>query len=592
VWIKSAAINQRLLINAEANAAPRLDRARGLPDGVSGCTFETVRDAALRSARVFTRLSWYATMRYGSARRMFPAVVTMALGAIALCTFALCTFALSPSARAAPAPQRAPRPALDCASVMRTALPSANITAARAVVPNDSLRALGRKPYCLVEATVDVETHIRALLPDDWNGRFVMGGGGGYVGAIDNQFASTVHDGYATVGTDAGHSGSSISAAWALHNDRRIEEFGYRAVHRTAEVTKALIAAYYGRAPEKSFFIGCSNGGREALMEVQRYPADFDGVVAIAPAYNFLEIATTFVRNLQAQYPGGDVKAPVVTPAVLKVLAAKVVNRCDLIDGVADGTLENPEACTFRPSSLPACANDVAGDGCVTRAQRAAIATFAAPLSAGALRYPGQPFGDEADPAGWGAWIVGPLPSGPPGGPFAPSVQGAFGTEFFKYFVYGDSAWRYVGYDLSRAARDGAKAAAIISAANPDLSAFRARGGKLLLAHGWSDPALNARSTIEYFKAVQARTPQASSFTRLFMMPGVLHCANGSGCDDADFVGVIRRWVEQNEAPSRIVARKLRGTQVVRTHPLCAYPATARYDGKGRVEDAASYTCQ
>jgi len=282
-----------------------------------------------------------------------------------------------------------------------------------------------------------------------------------------------------------------------------------------------------------------------------------------------------------------------VTPAVLKLRAAKVTERCDASEGVRDGTLENPETCSFTLASLPACASDKAADGCVTRAQRAALSTFTAPLTAGSLRYPGQPFGDEADDDSWNAWITGPLPDVLEAtGRGAPTVQGAFGTEFFKYFIYGDSAWRYVGYDLARAARDRAKVDAIVSATNPDLSAFRARGGKLLLAHGWSDPALNARSTIEYFKAVQARTPQASSFTRLFMMPGVLHCAGGSGCDEADWAGTIRRWVEEGDAPSRIVARKQRGTQVVKTHPLCAYPMTARYNGTGNTEDAAAFTCR
>jgi pimeloyl-ACP methyl ester carboxylesterase len=504
----------------------------------------------------------------------------------------LAALALPLALHAAPAEHgRHVRAAADCAAALRIALPNARITGAIAVAPNDSLRALGQKPYCRVEATVDEETHIVALLPDDWNRRFLMGGGGGYVGSVENQFQSTVHEGYATVGTDAGHTGFALVAGWALRNDRRIADYGHRAVHRTAEVTRALIVAYYGRPPEHSYFIGCSNGGREALMEAQRYPADFDGIVAIAPAFNFVEIATAFVRNLQAQYPTGDFGAPVVTPAVLRLLAAKVTETCDAIDGVRDGMLENPEACTFTLASLPACANDVTADGCVTRAQRAALTAFTTPLTAGTLRYPGLPFGDEADPEGWKTWITGPVANmmemtG------APTVQGAFGTQFFKYFVYGDSAWRYVDYDLARAGRDGAKVAALLSATNPDLSAFRARGGKLLLAHGWSDPALNARSTIEYFKAVQRRTRRASMFTRLFLLPGVLHCAGGSGCDDVDYAGIIRRWVEQGEAPSRIIARKLRGTEVVRTHPLCAYPMTARYNGTGSTDDAAAFTCR
>jgi feruloyl esterase len=410
---------------------------------------------------------------------------------------------------------------------------------------------------------------------------------------VQNQYASTVHEGYATVGTDAGHTGFALLAAWALRNDRRIADYGHRAVHRTAEVTKALIVAYYGRAPEHSYFIGCSNGGREALMEAQRYPADFDGIVAIAPWVNPLEWAAAVVRNLQAQYPTGNLGVPAVTPAVLRLLAAKVTEACDAIDGVRDGILENPEACTFTLPSLPACANDVTADACVTRAQRAALTAFTTPLTAGTLRYPGWPFGDEADPQGWGTWITGPVADVMElTAQTAPTLQGVVGIEFFKYFVYGDSTWRYVGYDLARAGRDGANVGAVVSATNPDLSAFRARGGKLLLAHGWSDPALSARSTIEYFKGVQRRTPQASSFTRLFLMPGVLHCAGGSGCDDVDYAGIIRRWVEQGEAPSRIVARKLHGMLVVRTHPLCAYPMTARYNGTGSTDNAAAFTCR
>jgi tannase/feruloyl esterase len=521
----------------------------------------------------------------------------MHVRSLCLLTFALpslAALALPPTVHASSAEHgRRVRAAADCAAALRLALPNAHITAARAVPSKDSLRALGQKPYCHVEATVDAETHIVALLPDDWNGRFLMGGAGGYVGSVGNQFESTVHEGYATVGTDAGHTDHALMAGWALRNDRRIADYGHRAVHRTAEVTKALIVAYYGRPPEHSYFIGCSNGGREALMEAQRYPGDFDGIVAIAPWINPLEFAAAAVRNLQAQYPTGNFGAPVVTPAVLRLLAAKVTETCDAIDGVRDGILENPEACTFKLASLPACANDVTSDGCVTRAQRAALTAFTTPLTAVTLRYPGWPFGDESDPEGWGSWMTGPVAAVMElTARTAPTFQGIVGTQFFKYFVYGDSAWRYVDYDLARAGRDGAKVAAVVSATNPDLSAFRARGGKLLLAHGWSDPALSARSTIEYFKAVQRRTPQASSFTRLFLMPGVLHCGGGSGCDDVDWAVLIRRWVEQGEAPSRIVARKLRGVQVVRTRPLCAYPMTARYNGTGSTDNAAAFTCR
>jgi feruloyl esterase len=260
---------------------------------------------------------------------------------------------------------------------------------------------------------------------------------------------------------------------------------------------------------------------------------------------------------------------------------------------VRDGVLENPDVCNFRLASLPACKDDVAAEGCVTRAQRGALTAFTTPLVAGTVRYPGWPFGDEADPDGWAAWITGPLAQMlQMTDRTAATLQGSFVTQFFKYFVYSDSAWNYVGYDLARAGRDGARVDAVISAVSPDLSAFGARGGKLLLAHGWSDPALSARATIEYFNAVAKHTPQAASFTRLFLLPGVLHCDGGSGCDDVDYAGIIRRWVEQGEAPSRIIARKLRGSQVIRTHPLCAYPMSARYNGTGSTDDAAAFTCR
>lgn len=188
----------------------------------------------------------------------------MAVRSFCLLTFALpslAALALPPAVHAASAEHgRRVRASADCATALRIALPDAHITAASAVPINDSLSAIGQKPYCRIEATVDAATHIVALLPDDWNGSFLMGGAGGYVGAVQNQFDATVHEGYATVGTDAGHTAFQLLAGWALHNDRRIEDYGHRAVHRTAEVTKALIVAYYGRPPEHSYFIGCSNG--------------------------------------------------------------------------------------------------------------------------------------------------------------------------------------------------------------------------------------------------------------------------------------------------------------------------------------------
>ena len=484
--------------------------------------------------------------------------------------------------------------ASDCASLTTLELANVQITAAAAVDPTAAQRAMGRGTVCRVDGVIGEETRFRALLPDDWNRRFLMGGGGGFVGEIDNQAESAANSGYATVGTDAGHRGSALTAGWALDNDGRKLGFASDAVHRTAEVTKQLIAAYYGAAPERSYFFGCSNGGREALMEAQRYPEDFDGIVSVAPAIDFAAVAGVFIRNLQAQFPTGDFSKPVVTAQNLALLQRTILDACDTRDAVRDSVLDDPRRCDFKLASIATCPSAAPRADCLTTQQRAAIETIYSPVRLrGALSYAGQPFGNEADPAAWQAWITAITPialSATKNG--APTIQGAFGTEFFKYLVFGDSTWDYRRYDLSHAAADTKAINALLSPTNPDLSAFAKRGGKLILAHGWSDPALNANMTIDYFEAVRQRDRSAAQYARLFMMPGVLHCGGGTGCDVTDWFSVISNWVERGDAPERVLAKKLgQDGRVVRTRPLCAYPRRARYNGTGSTDDAASFSC-
>lgn len=491
--------------------------------------------------------------------------------------------------------------ATDCAALTALALDGITITQATAVQPTDAQRAAGRSPVCRVAGAIGTEIHFVAMLPDTWNSRLMMGGGGGYVGAVDNQALASLNAGYATVGTDAGHTANALTAGWALHNEDRIANFGHRAVHRTAQATKALIRAYYGTPALKSYFFGCSNGGREALMEAQRYPEDFDGIVSVAPALDFAGVATSFVRNVKALYPSADFSAPVLTPQVLQLVERRVLAACDAKDGVADSVMEDPTACDFSLASIAACASNATETECLTSAQRTALETVYAAVTVGSRTvYPGQPFGSEAAPDGWISFITGVTPGAMAAtGNRAPTVQAAFGTEFFKYFVYADSAWDYRTYDLARATRDAKHAADVVSAMNPDLSAFKSRGGKLILAHGWSDPALNARSTIGYLDAVQARDASADGYVRLFMMPGVLHCGGGPGCDEVDFYTAIADWVERGVAPARLVASK-RGAAsspslarpVIRTRPLCAYPKHAVNVGSGSTDDEKSFACQ
>ena len=485
--------------------------------------------------------------------------------------------------------------ATDCANLASLTLSDVRITSAAAAQPTAAQRALGRGPVCQVDGVIGKETHFRALLPDDWNRRFMMGGGGGFVGTIDHDAESALNTGYATVGTDAGHRGSGLTAGWALGNEERKAAFAERAVHRTAQVAKAVIRAYYGAPPNRSYFFGCSNGGRQALIEAQRYPDDFDGIVSVAPAIDFGAMAGVFIRNLQAQFPTADFSKPAVTAENLALLQRKVLDACDTRDAVQDSVLEDPRTCDFKFASIPACPTDVPAADCLTRSQRTAIETIYSPVrTRGAIPYPRQPFGNEADGGGWEGWITAITPQALRATKNAAgTIQGVFGTEFFKYLVFGDSTWDYTTYDLSHAVADTRTINALLNPTNPDLSAFAKRGGKLILAHGWSDPAINPQMTIDYFEAVGHRDTSASQYTRLFMMPGVLHCEGGTGCDVADWYSVISDWVERGVAPDRVVAKKLGATgNAIRTRPLCAYPRRATYTGSGSTDDEKSFACK
>jgi len=491
--------------------------------------------------------------------------------------------------------------ATDCAALSSVAIAGAQITQAAAVEPTAAQRAAGRSVVCRVSGVIGTETHFAVLLPDTWNRRFVMGGGGGYVGSVDNNAQNSVNAGYATAGTDAGHEGSALSAGWALHNDERQANFGYLAVHLTTEVSKQIIRAYYGSAPVKSYFYGCSNGGREGLVEAQRYPTDFDGIVAMAPAIDFGTFSASFIRNLKAQFPTGDFSKPVVTGENLALLQSKILDACDARDGVRDGVLDDPPGCDFSLVSIAACPNDMAAPDCLTRAARAAIETIYSPVRAnGRTLYPGQPFGNEALANAWPTWITGISPQSLTAtNNGAPTEQGAFGTEFFKYFVFGDATWDYKRYDLTHAEADIKRADAIVGADNPDLSAFTAHGGKLILAHGWSDPALNALATVDYYKSIKARDPSADAYLRLYLLPGVLHCAGGTGCDVVDWYRVISDWVERGVAPARVTASKLgpapspgAARPVARTRPLCPYPQRAAYSGTGSTDEEKNFVCR
>ena len=485
-------------------------------------------------------------------------------------------------------------PRRDCASLVGLEVAGARV--GEAVPAPAPASGPIKVAHCKVSGVIEKEINFTALLPERWNERLFAGGGGGFVGAVDNQAQTSVNFGYATVGTDTGHQALPFEAGWALGNAERVVNYGHRAIHRMTEVAKAILKVYYGQDPRYSYFFGCSNGGRQALMEAQRYPADFDGIVSCAPALDFTNIAASFVRNTQVTYPNPSaLGTSAISPDNLKLLGLSVLEACDAVDGVRDGVLDDPRDCKFRIAELPTCAGDQPAAACVTKAQRAAIERIYTPTTVkGAVIYPGQPFGGEAEAEGWQAWITGPnsqvsfITKGQ-----KPSLHLAFSTEFFKYLVFGRPEWDYSTYDLSTWLQDTGPVAAQLNAEQADLTAFTNRKGKLMLAHGWADPALNPLSTIAYYQRLLAHDPRIGDSVRLFMMPGVLHCFGGVGPDTVDWFTAITDWVERGRAPERVIARKLdKAGGVENARPLCPYPQRAIYDGKGSATDPASYACR
>jgi len=473
-------------------------------------------------------------------------------------------------------------PPPQCAALTSLQLPDTKIHEAVAV-PAASTGNV-RVAHCRVNGVVGREIRFTLLLPDEWNKKFVMGGGGGFVEGIDNQALGSINAGYATAGTDTGHQGRAVDASWALNNIERQLNFGHLGVHRVAEVSKAIIRHHYAAAPARSYFNGCSNGGRQALMEAQRYPADFDGIIAGAPAYDFTGLAVQFIKDIQAAFPDAQsLKTPLFPADVLKNVETQVVAKCDAIDGVADGLMEDPRRCTVEVATLQG----------LSVAQKQALATIYGEkkLPDGSTIYPAQPFGSEGDPAGgWPLWIASVNPMLMMAYK-SPSLRFGFGTEFFKNFVFADPAWDYTTYDFANYRKASALAGSMLNATDANLDAFKARGGKLVMYHGWSDPALSALATTKYYEQVLARDAAASDYARLFMMPGVQHCQGGPGPDRVDWNAVIDDWVEKGAAPDRIIATKMATGKVARSRPLCAYPLRAVYKGSGSIDDAPNFSC-
>ena len=326
------------------------------------------------------------------------------------------------------------------------------------------------------------------------------------------------------------------------------------------------------------------------MIEAQRYPDDYDGIVAMAPAYSWPRIGTQFVQIEQRVFPDAShLSQPVITDENRTLLEREILSRCDVADGVEDGLLTDPRSCDFDPAELRC--SGAPDSSCLTDAQLDAVqAIYAGPVVNGQQVFPGFPYGGENDPGGWDTWITGGQDALGPG---VPNLHFAFGTEMFKYLIFDDPDFDYTSYDFANWDHDIAAADQLLSARDTDLSGLRVAGGKLLFWHGWSDPALTALGTIDYYEAVQAGDPNVRDYSRLFLAPGVLHCGAGPGPDQVDYLSAITSWVEDGEAPEQLLAQKfdVEG-RVTLSRPLCAYPQVAIYDGSGDPSDAGSFACR
>ena len=478
----------------------------------------------------------------------------------------------------------AQQPASACESLRSMSLRNATITTAQSIAAGPQQGARGQSGTILpshcrlaVTLTPSSDSHIEMELwmpSENWNGKFLAIGNGGYAGNVSTgDMAVALRKGYATASSDTGHKGGS--AVFAVGHPEKVVDFGYRAMHEMAVQSKMLISAFYKRGPQFSYFEGCSTGGRQGMMAAQRYPEDFDAIIAGAPVYNMVHLSTSqmaiFVPMLKD--PSSILPGPKI-----KLLADAVVNACDSNDGVKDGIVSDPQMCKFDPATL-VCKSGDAGDCLIpSQAENVKRAAFEpVKTSKGELVYPARSRGFEAG-----------LRMATPGSPIQPMY-----SDMNRYIGHQDANWDQMTFDLDADLALALKNGSVIEANDPDLSKFKARGGKLLLWHGWSDPGPAPENTINYHDAVVKKLGggRQDDWMRLFLLPGVNHCGGGVGPDQADFLGALEQWRESGVAPNAIVASRRVG-QPEMSRPLCMYPQVAKYiPGVGNTNEAKSFAC-
>jgi feruloyl esterase len=479
-----------------------------------------------------------------------------------------------------------------CESLSRFVLHEGQVTLAGNVSPGAFPPPAGRggataaetfaslPAFCRVAASLrpssDSDIKIEVWLPlADWNGKLQAVGNGGWTGSIAYPaMARALARGYAATSTDTGHTGGS--ASFALGHPEKLVDFAYRSEHEMTVAAKAVVSAFYGTAPRYSYWNGCSAGGRQGLMEAQRFPGDYDGIIAGAPGADWTGRAAQSLRVAQALR---RTETSYVPREKYAVIHRAVLEACDTLDGVQDGLLQDPTRCGFDPKVLECRGGD--DQSCLTPAQvdavRAIYGSSRQPKTGRAIT--GLEKGSEL---GWATW-GGPEPLG-------------ISVDLFKYVVFKDPNWDYRTFEFDRdiAAADAGDAA-LVNALDPNLKPFFDRGGKLLQYHGWNDPQISPGNSVQYYKAVAGAVGGAAHLHgsyRLFMVPGMAHCGGGEGPNTFDMMAALEEWVEQGKAPDRIVASRLTEGRVDQTRPLCRYPQVARYTGSGSTDEAENFVCR
>jgi feruloyl esterase len=460
-----------------------------------------------------------------------------------------------------------------------------------------SIAADGATPaHCRVSGTLSPEIAFEVNLPPTWNGRLYMIGNGGLAGQSPEDRGPdrtmALANGFAMASTNTGHDArKEPGGTFVLSNPQKAIDYAYRAVHLTAVTAKAVAKAYYSEPVARAYWNSCSNGGRQGLLEAQRYPEDFDGIVANAPWVDQTGFTVGALWNQRA------IADTPLAREKLELVARSAMAKCDAVDGLADGLIDDPRECAFDPArDVPACGASGASNACLTPAEATTVAKiYGGPVSNGKPWFPGFMVGSEAivtasngtANSGWTNFIVAAQPDAKPA-----DFNLAEGVLRYLVFDPPQPEYDFRSFDFDRDVGLLERWGKLANANDPDLSEFRARGGKLIMTYGWADAILQPLMGVRYYeRATAANGPKTTDFFRLFMVPGMAHCAGGLGPDQNDAVTAVIDWVEKGAAPDSLIASKIVDGRVVRSRPLCPYPQVARYKGEGSVDDAASFRC-